>query len=117
MIMDDAILALCFSRDSEMLASGSQDGKIKVHTLWSLLGNVDPLILNDVGVEDSNGPVPAKVRHCAYQRCNEFDILQRQHATAEHLIRSFRSVRQDDLLRESHSPQFFLESMDSSRVK
>ncbi|GFY75809.1 WD40 repeat-containing protein SMU1 [Trichonephila inaurata madagascariensis] len=30
MLMDDAVLCLCFSRDSEMLASGSQDGKIKV---------------------------------------------------------------------------------------
>lgn len=30
MMMDDAILTLSFSRDSEMLASGSQDGKIKV---------------------------------------------------------------------------------------
>ncbi len=30
MVMDDAVLALCFSRDSEMLASGSQDGQIKV---------------------------------------------------------------------------------------
>ena len=30
MMMDDAILTLSFSRDSEMLVSGSQDGKIKV---------------------------------------------------------------------------------------
>ena len=30
MVMNDAIMALCFSRDSEMLASGSQDGNIKV---------------------------------------------------------------------------------------
>jgi len=30
MMMEDAILCLTFSRDSEMLASGSQDGKIKV---------------------------------------------------------------------------------------
>jgi WD40 repeat-containing protein SMU1 len=30
MLMDDAVLCLGFSRDSEMLASGSQDGKIKV---------------------------------------------------------------------------------------
>lgn len=30
MMMDDAVLCLCFSRDSEMLASGGQDGKIKV---------------------------------------------------------------------------------------
>jgi WD40 repeat protein len=30
MVMDGAVLALCFSRDSEMLASGSQDGQIKV---------------------------------------------------------------------------------------
>jgi len=30
MVMDGAVLALTFSRDSEMLASGSQDGQIKV---------------------------------------------------------------------------------------
>ncbi len=30
MVMDGAVLALCFSRDSEMLASASQDGQIKV---------------------------------------------------------------------------------------
>jgi len=30
MMMDDATLTLAFSRDSEMLVSGSQDGKIKV---------------------------------------------------------------------------------------
>ncbi|CAE1284841.1 SMU1 [Acanthosepion pharaonis] len=34
MMMDDAVLCMCFSRDSEMLATGSQDGKIKV---WKLL--------------------------------------------------------------------------------
>ena len=27
---DDAVLALSFSKDSELLVSGSQDGKIKV---------------------------------------------------------------------------------------
>lgn len=32
MMMDDAVLCLTFSRDSEMLASGGQDGKIKVST-------------------------------------------------------------------------------------
>ena len=30
MMMDDAVLCICFSRDSEMLATGGQDGKIKV---------------------------------------------------------------------------------------
>lgn len=30
MMHDDAVLALNFSWDSEILASGSQDGKIKV---------------------------------------------------------------------------------------
>lgn len=30
MMHDDAVLSVDFSRDSEMLASGSQDGKIKV---------------------------------------------------------------------------------------
>lgn len=30
MLMDDAVLCMCFSRDSEMVATGGQDGKIKV---------------------------------------------------------------------------------------
>lgn len=35
MMMDDAVLCMCFSKDSEMLATGAQDGKIKVK--WQLL--------------------------------------------------------------------------------
>ena len=30
MMLDDAVLCMSFSRDSEMLATGGQDGKIKV---------------------------------------------------------------------------------------
>ena len=30
MMMDDAVLCMSFSRDSEMLATGGQDGKVKV---------------------------------------------------------------------------------------
>ena len=30
MLMEAAVLSLCFSRDSEMLASGANDGKVKV---------------------------------------------------------------------------------------
>jgi WD40 repeat-containing protein SMU1 len=30
MMMEEAVLCMSFSRDSEMLASGSQDGKVKV---------------------------------------------------------------------------------------
>lgn len=30
MMMDDAVLCMGFSRDTEMLATGAQDGKIKV---------------------------------------------------------------------------------------
>lgn len=30
MMMDDAVLCMAFSRDTEMLATGAQDGKIKV---------------------------------------------------------------------------------------
>jgi len=37
MMMDDAVLCLCFSRDSEMLASGGQDGKIKVSKFSSCI--------------------------------------------------------------------------------
>lgn len=32
MMMDEAVLCMCFSRDSEMLATGDQGGKIKVNT-------------------------------------------------------------------------------------
>ena len=34
MMMDDAVLCMCFSRDSEMLATGGQDGKIKGRWLF-----------------------------------------------------------------------------------
>lgn len=33
MMMDDAVLCMCFSRDTEMLATGAQDGKIKVNSI------------------------------------------------------------------------------------
>ncbi|RXM97208.1 WD40 repeat-containing protein SMU1 [Acipenser ruthenus] len=35
MMMDDAVLCMCFSRDTEMLASGAQDGRIKVWKIQS----------------------------------------------------------------------------------
>jgi WD40 repeat protein len=37
MMHDDAVLSIDFSRDSEMLASGSQDGKIKVSIVPHIL--------------------------------------------------------------------------------
>jgi WD40 repeat-containing protein SMU1 len=37
MMHDDAVLCVDFSRDSEMLASGSQDGKIKVPLIFSYI--------------------------------------------------------------------------------
>lgn len=37
MMMDDAVLCMCFSRDTEMLATGAQDGKIKVFIRGTLL--------------------------------------------------------------------------------
>lgn len=41
MMMDDAVLCMCFSRDTEMLATGAQDGKIKVQIfLFVVLGEV-----------------------------------------------------------------------------
>lgn len=30
MMMDDAVLCMCFSQDAELLATGAQNGKIKV---------------------------------------------------------------------------------------
>ena len=35
MMHDDAVLSLSFSKDSELLVSGSQDGKIKVRVITS----------------------------------------------------------------------------------
>jgi WD40 repeat-containing protein SMU1 len=35
MMMEEAVLSLNFSRDSEMLASGSQDGKVKIWKIQS----------------------------------------------------------------------------------
>lgn len=37
MMHEDAVLCVDFSRDSEMLASGSQDGKIKVNCYYVLI--------------------------------------------------------------------------------
>lgn len=37
MVHDEAVLCVDFSRDSEMLVSGSQDGKIKVIHLFGLI--------------------------------------------------------------------------------
>jgi WD40 repeat protein len=37
MVHDEAVLCVDFSRDSEMLVSGSQDGKIKVKYLFGLI--------------------------------------------------------------------------------
>ena len=33
MMMDDSVLCMAFSRDSEMLATGSHDGKVKVNNI------------------------------------------------------------------------------------
>ena len=42
MMMDDAVLCICFSQDTDLLATGAQNGKIKVGQstyLTILLGN------------------------------------------------------------------------------
>ena len=37
MLMEDAVLCMSFSRDSEMLATGGQDGKLKVTLITTIL--------------------------------------------------------------------------------
>ena len=59
MMMDDAVLCLSFSRDSEMLASGAQDGKIKVNTLFVLV--LAYCNLSFLDLENADGSVFASV--------------------------------------------------------
>lgn len=40
MMMDDAVLCMGFSRDTEMLATGAQDGKIKVSLRHSVSAQI-----------------------------------------------------------------------------
>jgi hypothetical protein len=49
MMMDEAVLCLAFTRDSEMLASAGQDGKIKVASAL-----VADLFCTLTGLENSN---------------------------------------------------------------
>lgn len=51
MMHDTAVIALAVSRDSELLASGSQDGKIKVRHCWQA---VVRLIRDSVRTRDPN---------------------------------------------------------------
>ena len=44
MMMDDSVLCMDFSKDSEMLATGSHDGKIKVRRFSYVLASIVPLI-------------------------------------------------------------------------
>lgn len=37
MMMDDAVLCMCFSKDTDLLATGAQNGKIKVGTYCVVL--------------------------------------------------------------------------------
>lgn len=49
MMMDDAVLCMCFSRDTEMLATGAQDGKIKVEKMlfFKCSEQIHTLVLKD----------------------------------------------------------------------
>jgi len=60
MVMDDAVLALCFSRDSEMLASASQDGQIKVRMILFEERKLNKYI--HIGLENLNWSMFKKIR-------------------------------------------------------
>lgn len=101
MMMDDAVLCMCFSRDSEMLATGGQDGKIKVRVSYvrclGIQELLDPqashlinLILSSflasllhginicsVGLENPNWTVFEEVRASSFQRDHINHFLQR----------------------------------------
>ncbi len=57
MLMDDATLCLAFSRDSEMLASGSQDGKIKVSLKFILFACFHEALHQKSLVNDRSWPL------------------------------------------------------------
>lgn len=85
MMMDDAVLCMSFSRDTEMLASGAQDGKIKVCVVClfgvcvvSYRADIPCASRASAGVEDPERPVFTAVRTCAQQRSHLPDFLQGQ---------------------------------------
>lgn len=52
MMMDDAVLCLSFSKDSEMLATGCKDGKIKV--FQKLVAKISMSLVFFLGMETFN---------------------------------------------------------------
>lgn len=54
MMHEDAVLCVDFSRDSELLASGSQDGKIKVSFLRLAVSSLKPKVANKMDQESVN---------------------------------------------------------------
>lgn len=62
MMMDDAVLCMCFSRDTEMLATGAQDGKIKVKIFfYSILVG---MVTRKMHFNYSDVAVPSKNKLC-----------------------------------------------------
>lgn len=75
MSMEEAVLSLAFGRDSDTLAAGSNDGKIKVQALTHRLSlfNIDSVLVVILraslvpGVEGVERPSAAKTRPRALQ--------------------------------------------------
>ena len=61
MMHEQSILALAFSKDSDLIASGSQDGKIKV-TLANTL-SIQSIVSHTIctGMEGTNGSMPSQI--------------------------------------------------------
>lgn len=69
MMMDDAVLCMCFSQDAELLATGAQNGKIKVGHFFTVPVAVKVCVavfeMNAVcpwqGVDDTERSMPAQI--------------------------------------------------------
>ena len=90
MMMEESVLCLAFNGDSEMLASGGHDGKIKV--LLVLEGSGSCVVymwllpIFTLGVEVANRSVSSPLREGPFQGSHFGAVLQRQQPTPKCFI-------------------------------
>ena len=87
MMHSDSVLALAFSRDSEMLATASQDGQIKVRgSLAQETLQAQPRKHICIGMESQNRPGIEEIRQGTPRRSHSLVFWSRWFSTAVGLV-------------------------------